>query len=350
MPSFRFFRHIINNYRQRTANNIQEIRELFVKGGVVALVAAIILWIAIFSYVTFYYAYMPSISHVRPVHLQFKSCEDKGMCSFPTAHVQLTKRQQLLMIGQQYKMYLDLEMPESPANQNLGMFMVCIQLHDKETQLVDNSCRSTMLHYRSYLLHILTTIVYSPLMVLGHREEKQNIVVEMFSSFEEDQNHPVTDIYVEIQSQHVELYSATLYINAHFTGIRYFMFHWPVLAAAVGITSNLFFIVLVCLLSWWHLYYSNDKHEHDFTYGTVRDDSDEQDYGVKRSDSFTFRGEPDESSFEDASILDESSNRNGESDTSEIERPSIEAVTREFVSELPRSESFHMVGSSAEDN
>ena len=43
------------------------------------------------------------------------------MCSYPTAYVQLTKKQQLLMVGQQYKMHLDLEMPESPANQNLGI-------------------------------------------------------------------------------------------------------------------------------------------------------------------------------------------------------------------------------------
>lgn len=53
--------------------------------------------------------------------LSHRSCEDsKGICSNPSAHVRLTKKQQLLMVGQQYKMYLDLEMPESPANQNLG--------------------------------------------------------------------------------------------------------------------------------------------------------------------------------------------------------------------------------------
>lgn len=58
---------------------------------------------------------------VRIVLLSHRSCEDsKGICSYPSAHVRLTKKQQLLMVGQQYKMYLDLEMPESPANQKLG--------------------------------------------------------------------------------------------------------------------------------------------------------------------------------------------------------------------------------------
>lgn len=65
--------------------------------------------------------------------------------------------------------------------------MVCMQLHDKDQSLIANSCRSTMLHYRSYLLHTLNTLFYSPVMLLGSLEERQNIRVELFSDFEEDQ-------------------------------------------------------------------------------------------------------------------------------------------------------------------
>lgn len=51
----------------------------------------------------------------------FRSCEkNKGICSFPSANVQLTKKQQLLMVGQPYKINLHLEMPESIANKELG--------------------------------------------------------------------------------------------------------------------------------------------------------------------------------------------------------------------------------------
>lgn len=57
----------------------------------------------------------------------FRSCnEKKGICSFPQAHVQLTKKQQLLMIGQPYKINLQLEMPESTANKELGKVSNCI--------------------------------------------------------------------------------------------------------------------------------------------------------------------------------------------------------------------------------
>lgn len=30
------------------------------------------------------------------------------------------------------------------------------------------------------------------------------------------------------------------------------MFHWPVLSAFLGVSTNLFFILIICLLSWYH--------------------------------------------------------------------------------------------------
>lgn len=67
------------------------------------------------------------------------------------------------------------------------MFMVCVNLHDKDSTLVGNSCRSTMLHYRSYLIHTLSTLFFSPFLIFGSSEEKQNINLELFHEFEDDQ-------------------------------------------------------------------------------------------------------------------------------------------------------------------
>jgi len=36
------------------------------------------------------------------------------------------------------------------------------------------------------------------------------------------------------------------------------MFHWPILSAAIGITSNLFFIAVVCMISWYQLVHSEE--------------------------------------------------------------------------------------------
>ncbi|RVE53829.1 hypothetical protein evm_001491 [Chilo suppressalis] len=197
---------------------------------------------------------MPNVTHVRPVHLQFKSCDESmGVCSFPSAHVQLTKKSHMLMAAQPYRIKLILEMPESPVNKELGMFMVCAQMRARGGVLVSSSCRSAMLRHRSKLHEVIRTFAFSPFLLSGVNEEKQLLQVELFSDFEDDPSVPVTDAYVEVQSRHAQVYWCELHVQAHFSGLRYFMFHWPKFAALIGISTNLFFVSLVFILSWYHL-------------------------------------------------------------------------------------------------
>jgi seipin len=269
LPLVKFIHDTINLYKTRTQTGVNHIREILFRGTVVALITALLVWLAIFMYVAFYYAYVPTISHERPVFLKFRACDTnscgsgngKGMCSFPSAHIKLTERQRLLMLGQPYKIHLDLEMPESPANRDLGMFMVCADFHGSGGKVLANSCRSAMLHYRGYLLDTLYKLVFSPFFVFGSSEEKQNIHVELFSDFEEIESEPVTDIFIEIQTTHIEIYSAKFLINARFTGLRFLMYNWPIFSAAIGITSNLVFIAIVCMVSWYQII-NSEEYQH----------------------------------------------------------------------------------------
>lgn len=138
------------------------------------------------------------------------------------------------MIGQQYRISVQIDMPESEENLRLGMFMVCAEMRDQKTRLQGHSCRSAMLHYRSKLTRTISTLVMSPLIIFGFKEETQQIPVEIFSHYEDDQENPVTDVFVEIQSRQIQFYSVTLHITAHFSGLRYIMFHWPILSASIG--------------------------------------------------------------------------------------------------------------------
>lgn len=60
------------DYKLRTTQGVVSAREILLKFSIVALAAAIIIWLAIFMYIAFYYTYMPAIAHIRPVHMQFK--------------------------------------------------------------------------------------------------------------------------------------------------------------------------------------------------------------------------------------------------------------------------------------
>lgn len=59
-------------YKKKTDAGINSVKELVYRAGIVAVFLSAILWISIFMYVVFYYTYMPNVTHVRPVHLQFK--------------------------------------------------------------------------------------------------------------------------------------------------------------------------------------------------------------------------------------------------------------------------------------
>lgn len=76
----------------------------------------------------------------------------------------------------------------------------------------------------------------------------------------------MTVVHVEIQSRHIEFYSATIGIHAHLSGLRYLMFHWPILSAIVGISTNLFFIALVCILSYLQFAYEEPSSDDVFGY------------------------------------------------------------------------------------
>lgn len=166
-------------YRDKTTAFVLTAQQTIYRAIIVLLTVTAILWMAVFLYVAFYYSYMPAISHTRPVHLQFEPCgRDPGLCTFPTANVTLTRRQQLLMIGQPYRILVELDMPESKRNQELGMFMICLELKDADKYVMDKSCRAAMLHYKSPLLQSIMTAALAPFLISGSAEEKQMVIID----------------------------------------------------------------------------------------------------------------------------------------------------------------------------
>lgn len=61
-----------DDYKERTKQGVISAREIMIKFMILALASAIIIWMAVFMYIAFYYTYMPAVAHIRPVHMQFK--------------------------------------------------------------------------------------------------------------------------------------------------------------------------------------------------------------------------------------------------------------------------------------
>lgn len=217
------------------------------------LMALVLFFVAILMYVTFYQAYMPVVAHIKPVYLQFSSdCQSSStaLCSYPEAGVFFTtpnkaNDERMLMRGQMYKVFLDIEMPPSPTNEKLGMFMINIKFLSSKGTVLKSSSRSCMLHYESSLVRLFRTLFYSLPLTLGITEEKQKVEINFFDEYIDDSYNPAVQAKVVIMTKQVEIYSSTLRLQASFTGLRYVIFNWPVLFACFAVLGNFMTITLV---------------------------------------------------------------------------------------------------------
>ncbi|XP_062277612.1 seipin-like [Scomber scombrus] len=230
-------------------------RRTLVQAAILLCVLVLLLWVSIFLYGSFYYSYMPTVSFSTPVHFYYTSdCDasESALCSFPTANISFMKneRDQVMAFGQPYRISLDLEMPESPSNEQLGMFMVKMTSYAKSGKPVSSVGRSTMLHYRSSLLQTLNTLLFSPLLLTGIAEQKQLVEVELFSDYRTNAYQPTVGAIIEIQSKRVQIYSSQLRIHAYFTGIRYVLYNFPLTSAVIGVATNFAFLSVLVLLSY----------------------------------------------------------------------------------------------------
>jgi len=205
---------------------------------------------ALFLYATFYYSYMPQDIYKLPVHLEFEPCNSTvEKCSNPIGTVRLGKGEPLVQ-GQTYSMSLMLEVPDTQANEDHGMFMSCLSIASSSGVMIERSCKSSMLAYRSGLLRVMETLFFAPSLLLGFSAQKQELQVDYFSQFETNPHTPGEVLTVEIQSRHIQVKEATMEIVAELRGLRYIMHRHPWISAFVGVGSNLAMLVMIILVSW----------------------------------------------------------------------------------------------------
>lgn len=172
---------------------------------------------------------------------------------------------QVLMYGQPYRVTLELELPESPANQGLGMFLVTISCYTRGGRIISTSSRSAMLHYRSDLLQMLDTLVFSSLLLFGFAEQKQLLEVELYPEYRENSYVPTTGVIIEIHSKRIQLYGASLRIHAHFSGLRYLLYNFPMTCAFIGVASNFTFLSVIVLFSYMQWVWGGIWPRHRFS-------------------------------------------------------------------------------------
>jgi len=214
------------------------------------LTGVLVLAVSVFLYGTFYYAYMPVEMHHLPIHLQFEPCADSTLrCSYPSAQLNL-KRNQKLLQGQTYSISLKLDIPDSPVNEDHGMFMSCVKISSTSGEQIGEACKSSISEYRSSLLRTMETISYSPALLTGFSAQKQELHINYFSNFQTDPHTPAEVINVEIRSKHLQVTEASLEIHAELKGLRHLMYRHPWVSSFLGVSTNILILTTIILISW----------------------------------------------------------------------------------------------------
>merc|ERR1719337_781051 len=226
------------------------------------LTMALVVAVSVFLYGTFYYAYMPTELVDMPVHLEFDPCEGQTShrCTYPSASLALGRRHQMLQ-GQVYSIRMVLEVPDSPSNEELGMFMACMNITGTRGDLVTTACRSSLASYRSPLLRTLETLVLAPFLVTGWAEQKQTIPITFYDSFHPDPHTKADTFHVTLKSKLVQVTTASLHISASLSGLRHLMYRHSWLSAILGVGTNIAILLTIILVSWTRFRLGDAEHE-----------------------------------------------------------------------------------------
>ena len=217
----------------------------------------LLMWASVFIYITFYFLYIPSLDLSRSIHFQFDSDCSLSLdhkCSIPHADIQLGqyKTPTLFAKGQQYRIRVDLNLPESNVNKEQGMFMIRLSLRDMNSKNIVTSARPSMLTYKSLPVKLIHTLFSWPLFLTGFKRESEDIQVPLIDDYVDGTrpaHGPASSARIELIARNLQVYSSTLIIQAHLTGLRYYMVNWPILTALFGIATIFAFLSLITICS-----------------------------------------------------------------------------------------------------
>ncbi|RLN70114.1 hypothetical protein BBJ28_00005872 [Nothophytophthora sp. Chile5] len=161
--------------------------------------------------------------------------------------------QPVLLPGVKYDVIVDLTVPESRMNAEVGVFMVTTTLRSPKGKYRASSARPVTLHDLPAPVRWLRLGAWLVPYALGFSEPAQSLRVLAINGYEERKEHPLTQVDIELNTPKLQVYSAKLTIIAQLTGVRYLMYHWSV-PTAILVILNIVFIEALALVILYAFY------------------------------------------------------------------------------------------------
>ncbi|CAH0490341.1 unnamed protein product [Peronospora farinosa] len=155
----------------------------------------------------------------------------------------------VLVPGVKYDVILELTVPESRVNAEVGVFMVSTSLWEaKNKRQLAASARPVMLHDLPMPVRWLRLGFWLVPYALGFTEPVQTLRVTAVNGYLEHIEYPLTRVDIELNTPMLQVYSAKLTVIAQLTGVRYLMYHWAVPTAILFILNIVFLEALVLVI------------------------------------------------------------------------------------------------------
>lgn len=155
----------------------------------------------------------------------------------------------ILYLGQEYTIKLELDVPESERNFDIGIFGVSAELYDMDDKLTTTFKTTGTLKYRSTFLRYILVLFQLPLLIFG-RDQKQAMNIILKDHYIENSFTGANRIIIKMKDK-LQFYSANLVIQSKFTGLRYYMYHWSYTTGFV-LTSLLCFLIFLMLITYFY--------------------------------------------------------------------------------------------------
>lgn len=235
--------------------------------------------ISVFLYILFYYWHVPELVSKHRVYFQHDiachqlSSKPLDSCLFVYYDLPNVNREGFFKFGQRYHVDLELQMPDSPVNRNLGMFMINLKLMDNNNHLLFASSRPARLFYRSTMVRLAQQMIYIVPLVLGLSSEVDHLHIGLIDDDHQQTIipfHHVDKMRLEVVTyREIEMISPSqLVITAQMEGIQYWMYFWKYTFASVAINSIFISLAFfVSVLKVCAYFYDSDHLNHSYLTG-----------------------------------------------------------------------------------
>jgi hypothetical protein len=246
----------------------------FLRAVQVSLGLSFLFAVATIIYGILYYLVIPSTLHEQEIFFDYGnhaalSKRGEGLVTLPTAILNLSlaehqwessplieappRKERALVPGVKYDVYIEMRVPQSARNIDIGMFMVTTTLNSTKGEFLAASSRPQIVKDAHPLIEWASALVFLFPYAFGLTEPSQSILVQAMNGFRESQTYPLASVTISLNHPEVQIYEANLTIIAQLTGVRYLMYHWT-FSTAILVILNLVFMEAMGLLILYAFY------------------------------------------------------------------------------------------------